>query len=241
MIGMCKSHYLWKQDQIFLWNRPWNIPSAFRPNPLAVCVIIQKQYSFNHDSGWRTLFLNIIPAKGVFHWSIQIKYGLSTFSRFAIGSAPTEVVKELHGGHLGALFSPGDYSRNKVNGSCSLGCWGGVALVSGCMLWGVVDNSDIPTNETQVPDLSFVSVELDTAARTLFFFVDGKKIPRGVSHVNGPYNLGISGYEHFSFTPLSFRRLPADTPTHAPCKMHRCNPCVCMPNKLRTYRRQKKK
>lgn len=221
IIGMSGKNIVWTKHQFFLKYRPKDMPVSLRPNPLGNCVIQDilsgPRCVFTDVKKYRTVFVNQPVVKGVFRWTIQFSYNQKgDYTEFYIGSAPPGLLG------LCDCNCPGD-----IMGTSSFCFWKSFDGRLGSCLCGANNVHNIPCEETTVPDGSFVSIEADSAAHTLAFFVGDTKIPHTISRINFPLHFGVStsnrGAES-SFASVSFRILPSATPSAVVCTMHEvCN------------------
>lgn len=166
--------------------------------------------SFTQESSYRTVFVDNGITEGIFDWTVRIKYSEGRASHFWIGAAPCSLLDTCADHALGHCGGVGSFYFWRDDG-CSLGSY---LIAKG--------NADIPETETPVPDGSVVTVEINADARTLSFFVDGKKVPRMVmiARAESPLYLGVSDMHGSSFTFCSFRRLPFPMPALLSCKVY---------------------
>lgn len=214
LIGLCQEHCCLKSHDFFVKSRPVNVSVSFRPNPKGSCEfslsdIGQRCLFTCTKEESRTIFLNKKISQGVFRWTTRIEYN-NPDSYFRIGVTLPELVNACD-----------DSSFLNVEGSCYL-CFGLCADGTlGSILGGVEDSATISKSETQVPERGLVAMEVDCTMHTLFFFVDGMRIPRAISHVPVPLCIGMSGLDGQALSSVSFRRLPACTPARESCTLYR--------------------
>lgn len=218
IFGICGQYQKWKRHSSFLNKRPTNLTTFLCQNPSGGYTLTPKsagiQCMFFDD---RSVFLDRSLSEGIFRWTIQIHFGVVTEMTFFLGCAPSAVL---------SCFNERCIGGSTVLGSCSLvvyrGYDGGGSRLSSVDDW---DNNDIPTSEGQVTDNSVVAIEADTISRTLTFFVDRKKMAYGISNTAVPLHMGMSRWRgQPGFTSLSFRRVPAPTPSLVVCKLYNCRP-----------------
>lgn len=233
IIGMCREHYNWKKHSYFLNGRPEEIRSAFRANPLGGCIFEGMCCRFTDSDRlfgmgrYRTVFLDVPITEGIFRWVVQIKYGggKECSESLGMGTAPSDRLHVLDGRILGDRMSEG------VSGSCCLSMdvdagtprlrlFGMDATEPNCAFppyYSVVDR------RLQVPDHAVVTLEADTTAATVVFFVETRRLPYAFSRVLAPLHMGMTGFGTSSFTSLSLRRLPsAPLCPSTSCRYFRC-------------------
>lgn len=214
IFGVCQKHIEWKRNKYFVNGRIQFIypKTALRPNPTGGCIIsrtsIGEKCDFSTDSP-HTVFLDTVIREGVFRWTVRIKYGMSKAedSGFYLGAVPVSLIDRCHEDVLGSAYSLGV-------GTCCLVFWRGEKKWRlFAHLRGVEGEESLPRRGSDVPDDSLVVLEIDAYACTIFFIVNGKRFPYGISEVPIPTCLGMSAcYQPSSFTSVSFARLPAPTP-----------------------------
>lgn len=205
-------------------NAPHQVPAvpythednpAFRANPKGGFTITRAPTGFSSVTFTtekyedRTVLLSALVTQGVWRWTVEITYGTVGSSQLFIGAAAADVLNTCDTSYLG---SP--------KGTWSFAPWRFGTGDLGSKLFGVKNDNSIPTSETCVPNGSLVTVEVNTEARTLSFFVGERKVPRAVSNVHTRLHLGISGRNKPSFTNVSFRRLPAATQSPVQCTFY---------------------
>lgn len=215
VFAMSVEHFLWKKHHFFLNNRPKQIPISFCPNLSGGYTLtnIPKglHCSFGDFFDFRTVFLSQVIKEGTFCWRVRIKYGtLHENSTLWAGAAPADLLSVCN---------------SRVLGGVVLGTWA-LWISRNCRhqlesrLVGVKHRDIIPYDETQVPDGALVTIELDSGARTLSFFVNGAKIPRIAACICFPCHFGITGVPNISFTAESLSRLPTPIPSSVVCVQH---------------------
>lgn len=188
---------------------------AFRANPKSGFTVTRAPTGFSSVTFTtekyedRTVFLSALVTQGVWRWTVEITYGTVGSSQLFIGAAAADILNTCDTSYLG---SP--------KGTWSFAPWRFGTGDLGSKLFGVKNDTSIPTSETCVPDGSLVTVEVNTEARTLSFFVGERKVPRVVSNVHTRLHFGISGRNKPSFTNVSFRRLPAATQSPVQCTFY---------------------
>lgn len=210
VMGMCVENFVLRNCSVFVNSRKKNIPHSFRVNPKGGCIITRtsfgKKCTFNQEEWYRSIFLNPTIIKGLLHWSVQIDYG--TGNDFSIGGAASNCLSRLDTLYFCC-------HREKA---CGFNFY-----VSGVKLYSHLDNADdfgarYSFEETPVPNNSVVAAEVDFTLRTLTFFVNNKKVPRGISQIPVPFSLGMCSTRiGGSFTSLSLRRLAYATPSSIAC------------------------
>lgn len=205
---MCGDHFALKKHSYFKSVRSTYINASLCPsshgNLLLTDTPFGKQCVFSCPVGRsRTIFLEKSIGKGVYRWTVRIKYG-SDENIMWMGVAPADQFHELDG-----YCFLGDKAIVSSCRSCSLGfrCNGGVFT---SFLLGVRGNNGCK-NETSVPDDSVVAAEVDSESHTLTFYVNGKRVPYGVSSLEFPLYFGMSACDAASFISLSLRRLRSPT------------------------------
>lgn len=231
IVGMCKSHYIWKKHFYFLNGRPKTLSVSFHPKPSKNCMIRPVmngiQVLFNHGCCDSNIFLNKTISHGVYRWTIKICYGESEETPdIWIGVAPKECLDRRI-----AIGDP-DYEIDGgyFDGSCSIRTWAAKYDHScGCCLSSVGNDMSrvghevkIPEYKWGIPDGSVVSAEVDATARTLSFYVGKERIPHVITDIITPLRLGMCSCNNADFTSLLFRRLPAPTPCSVPCTYYKC-------------------
>lgn len=222
VFGMCAEHYKWKIRRVYVLSRyeRMNLPNEFLPNPRGTFLLTSTSEGVNcikENGRLGTLFLSTLITEGVFRWTIQVFYTHPTKTAwFYLGVCPSNRVRECDGQGLSGY----------VPDTCSyyFGRWGSKGFQS--VLENVVD-FHVNCKENIVPDKSMVAVEVDTNSRTMCFFVNGRKLPFGISDIVVPLYLGVNQstenqYESASFTSLWFRRLPRLTLCSLPCNFYQC-------------------
>lgn len=218
IIGMCQEHFFWIKHPLFLYFRRGYLPMTFRPNSHFdhEFVGIYQKYSLKKDSS-HTILLNKYLDKGIYQWTIQIKYSKNSLCSICLGvvvadfCSSAEYEEHFQGKCLG-----------NINGSCALHCGPRVFSLRSPPVTDIDLGVYDPT--VRVQNNSRVSAELDTYSRTLTFFVNGRKVPQGFSGLAIPSLLGVSGYANPSFTALLFRRMSVPTPSPVMCTLHRIIP-----------------
>lgn len=219
LIGMCSKCYSWRKHLYFILGRPKKIIVSYQPHPCYKWTPTLVGSSLASEGAcaivldWNTVFLNTIICEGVFRWTNSIAY-TPDYSEFCIGAVPPHLVKEAESKYLGG----GSFKE-----VASFGFWKNADDFGGTLyssLLGVEGMKNIPLEETKVPNGSFVTLEVDCAAHTLRFFVNGNAVHRKVSGISGPLHLGMSGRFKVSFACVSFYRLPSPTPSRTPCRIH---------------------
>lgn len=146
---------------------------------------------------FRTVFLAQPITSGVWRWNVQIGYAPNAPIR--IGACPSNNITICDDSFLGF--------QNK-SGSASLFIFKDRDGTLQSSLRGVKGSDNIPPQETVVPDKATVTVEVNMNTKTLIFFVDGKKVPRGISNLPpNSVHLGVTGYYKPSFTSLSLQKM----------------------------------
>lgn len=247
IMGMCEENYQWRKNSFFVKGRTINFSSlfngveylvGFRPNPVGGCVLTNtpfgKQCFFTSQtsSGSRSVFIDSYISKGIFHWTVRIIYSKAGRSELYLGITPPNRLRDCDISYLGC-----------VEGTCSFGFWRDDNGILKSSLYGVTPtktkfskNEPTPTDNeftggvacdgdaacllaTNVPNDSFVSVEMNMKDRTLSFLVCGKKIPYVISHLPPSVYVGASARLRPSFTSHCFCRLASATPAPVPCTL----------------------
>lgn len=218
-----QEQYQWKNHVSFLRNRPCKVPVSFLPEDVEIFNITPvkngKRCSFKNDKS--NIFLDKEISEGIYRWTIRIKYKSdpSKDSKFYIGINCT-------GNIYYYSYSP----LSTFGGSCAF-CFEKIILrkyhwITGtsydsalCGLQGVYSSLKISTH---VRDYSIVSVEVDlcTEVPTMYFFVDGERVPHAVTRVRTPFYFGVTGSAGQSIISTSLLRLRQRTPSSAPCECH---------------------
>lgn len=220
LFGMCQEPISWKNHPFFVESRVKNsnismifkIPDSYRGLTISSLSVIFS------TSSWRTIFLDTKISKGVYQWTVRIAYAYDRYSSFCIGSAPCHRAWEYSTHQLG-------YFGDNFSGSASFWFWKNSDSSLGSSLYGVENRKKLKKNSIVVENNSLVSVEVNVKSEYLSFFLNKRKIPLAISNIICPVSehvyLGISG-DYGSFTSLSFRRLPTDTPSPVVCKVFEC-------------------
>lgn len=212
VVGMCHEFFIWKKHVYFIENRnKFIIPNSFRTNLYGDCEFTHKRVGihcrFPFDN--RTVFLDTQITEGIFNWTVKIEYAREGSSGLYPGIALTSLLGYCDGRFLGTM-----------NGTCCLRIDKWFPHEYKTVLRGVDGDRDLSDTETMVPDRSLVTVEADLTAGTLVFFVNGHKVPCGVSRLVGPLHFGISGLGNPSFTSLLLRRQLRPTRSPVVCRLY---------------------
>lgn len=224
IFGMCGKYYQWKRHRFFVNNRPLEIVDLFHENSKEQYILgmtisgIQCRFT---PYSLATIFLNTTITQGVFRWTVKPGYNPHLRkSDFYLGAAPADLLRRCECMGLGTLNGSASFffwrRLNHLENTLRSLLWG--------IRWGPHGYEASHQLETPVPDNSLVSIEADSAARTLCFFVNGQKVPRAVSDMCFPLHFGMSGSCNVFFISLSFRRLPSVTPSPVVCKFYPCLP-----------------
>lgn len=220
IFGMCLKCYEWRGHPFFQKSRPSRVQCALCANPEGGCSISphDNQCSFIEEK-WRTVVLNFKVTRGIFRWTIRIRYGLGSPSEIYIGALYDRKSNDydarvigsqgLHSLHCSRLRDGSTLAKLNTSLSSSTSSLSSISISS--------------LSQVSVPDNSLVSVEMDTAARTLSFFINDEKVPFVVSNIFAPVRFGVSGRHNVSFTSLHLCRLLKPTPTPSTVT---CTPCT---------------
>lgn len=210
IVGLCNEHFIWKKHLFFLRNRPKKVAMLIEHNPFGKYTLSgtppKLRILFTGLLG--TFFLKSVITMGIFNWVVRINYEGKKDCKFHIGAAPPDCRSFC-------------YNPPRPNGTCSFCFWISSYYQEGkSELCGVKKCTEIPSNETAVPDSSLVEIEADCGEKTLSFFVNHRKIPRVISSVRNPLRFGMSGFEEGHITCVSFLRYTAPTRSSVRCKYH---------------------
>lgn len=230
IIGMCKEHFQWKIHSHFVKSRPTYFKVGFVSIP-KLCVITETGEGLNCAFAgiFQTIFLDKRIHEGVWRWTVYIDYGSENPTTFALGVAASHLLSEYDAAYLGAFHGSASFVFTNMGASSLFGSnhmmLKSANFLRGSLLRGVEDEFNIPYDETIVANHELVTIEADTTARTLSFFLMNSKLPRAISCVPVPFNFGMSGLAN-SFTSLSFQRLPFPTSplslSPGACIFHAC-------------------
>lgn len=227
IFAVCGEYFEWRRSKDFIKARPLGIVISLRPNPVDGCAIDntplelsseKPHYKFTTDE-CRTVFLNQAMVVGVFRWTVQIFYD-SGKSSIYLGAAPQNLLGMFDKSYLG---------DENVKGAASLEM-NGEARIKPTYFSGNLSGVEYGyTGVSAGLYDSLVSIETDSAAHTLSFFVGNAKMPHAISGMSTPLHFGVSSKpisesgSRSSFTSVSFRRLPSATPSAIVCTMHKVN------------------
>lgn len=216
IIGMTGLFFTWSKKKTFCWARTTKgVTPPFRADLVTVCGYTLTHSSFGTrcafgtSDSYQTIFLNKILTKSVFRWTVRINYSPTKDSFLRVGASPPDLLDRCRDVGLGVPKGTCSFWFCAMGkGESGTPTLGPILLSE---LEGVEGKSDIPQTETPVSDGSCVAIEADLVEHSLCFFVDGKIVPRAVSHVSTSLCLGVSGYGSPSFTSMYFYRLEQPT------------------------------
>lgn len=223
LIGVSQGHLQWKNHSYFVNSRikftyP---PCSFQPNPTGNYEVthttIGEKCLFSMDSNNElSVFLNRVFGEGIFRWTVHIEYPFIDSPNdsvlFGLGSIAADLIWRYNN----AVFD--DFYDSDSGCSFTFG-WELDAPVS----WLVgIQGFRCFDVETAVPRCSTFAVDVDVDARTLVFFVNGKKLLHAISDIRTPLCIGTSFlHVHNSpptcnravLTSISLRRIPTASAT----------------------------
>lgn len=237
IFGMCAEIFQWIKHPFFVNHRPRNIAMTFDANNCTMEHVLGN-FQFWSDHVTQNLFLKKRIVNGIFQWKVKMNRRhtapLYEHPPLALGCADFNLVKL------------NDYRLFERNGACCIRiCEKGVEL---CGVTGVLRSLGGGNRihvEQAVSDGSTAAIEANTNAQTLFFFVNGKKLPFGILGLpKQPLRFGAEINNSQIITSVSFRRLPSSTPSVSAvaCRFYRFRPLdVKDPVTVETRRKKKEK
>lgn len=199
------------------------ISCSLRPNPQGDCTITTTTHNnntasdggngnrcvFGKSNTTRTVFVDKCITEGIYRWTVKVDF--SQGCNFFIGCAMCS----------GSSLSVWDDNWLGDSGStCSVEVYASGAKTA---LHGV-HNDSRSERKVSITCSSLLSLEIDSTAGTLSFFIDEKKEPFVISKIRVPLYFGLSkSFNTAAFTSLSLRRLAAATASPVVCTYFECN------------------
>lgn len=227
MFGMCQNHYLWGVHKFFL-KQPINLNANLLvsakkdkrfPEDRIYCTFPSHSADLLVTLQDDTVYADACLKKDIYRWDIQIKYAKKAESIFWIGAVYETDPKDSDEHHRCCLW------RTLANDEMETDKWsfrfGRSATGAGKLLPLELRGAEpaLLAPPIVVPDKSRVGLEFNGSKKTLSLFVGNVKVPYVISVRLLPVFLGVAGRGGSVCTSLSFRRLPAATPSSVVCKV----------------------
>lgn len=207
LTGLCEEHYRFKNQSLFIYGRPRNVPVSFRTISKNGITIAGNECIFTAGSGWRTVILGVPVIEGIFWWEVQIMYAQTSNSRFSLGAIPVGLLRWYRTSCLGSGA-----------GTASFTFWQNSAGSQESLLYGVNDRRSIAARNIPVADGSLVAIEANSRAGSLGFFVDGRVVPCAITGMRFPVHLGRyrdTTHPLLRWYPSAAFLLPYHVPLHS--------------------------
>lgn len=180
------------------------IPVACIPKDLGLFSLSGFDCRFSVGVSHKTLFMDTEIKEGVYRWDIEISYDKNK-NKFAsvlyVGIAVKSVLHSLINNPIGRVAESGAFHFGYKNDNAS------AAAPLYSAFYYAATYSEITDEKTIVPQGAKVGVELNMDAHTLYFFVNGMKIPHVFVNIPPIVYLGVTGFNGSSFKTVALRQL----------------------------------
>lgn len=203
LFGICSTTFPWKSHRLFIIPR-------IGLKKIPVCFTNGLEPKRLYDN-FKAIFLNLTIRTGIYRWSVKLIYR-NHFSNISFGTTSEHDVNECMVAYLGS-------GRTQ---DCGIKFFNTTETYYRIELFGTIFQLNESQRQRRIITGSTVSIEVNCATRTMFFFVNEKKLPFCVTSVVIPLRFGISTYGGFLYESMRLYHLPLPTPSPVRCVRFAC-------------------